>query len=395
MTGLSCRARARAAVVAALAVTALAVTGLAACGPASHRRSTAVTSSALVAGVTLGFLGPLSGPDAALGRDVENGAKLAVSQYMTTAPKVKVTLVAIDSGGRPPRAGAAAGAKRLVAARVVGVIGPVLSAGSLAAAPVFERAGIPSISPSATAAGLAGHGWTHSHWLVAGDGAQGRDDADYLVQSLGDSAVAVIEDGSAHGSAVAAAVRSEVRADGGTVVLSSQVGPGEKAGALAVEGILAAKEDAVFFGGSLVAGIPVAVGLRQAGYSGAVLYGGASAAPALLIGRDVPSGVTVSCACEDTLDESRAEPFVAAYQAQFGSPPQPYSAESYDATNFFLAAIQAAATTPRAVDAYLGSHTYQGITKVVKFASDGDLAAAAVYLYHVQNGKVVQVGTAG
>ena len=86
---------------------------------------------------------------------------------------------------------------------MVAVIGPAFSGESAAADPIFESAGIPNVSASATNVKLAQNGWKFFHRVLAADDAQGKGDADYLVKTLGLKTVAVIDDSSVYGEGLA------------------------------------------------------------------------------------------------------------------------------------------------------------------------------------------------
>ena len=105
------------------------------------------------------------------------------------------------------------------------------------------------------------------------------------------------------------------------------------------------------------------------------------------------AGAYLSCACADETSNPAAQTFVSAYRAAFGVAPAIYSAEAYDATNFVLAAIKSGATTPTAINSYLGSNSYTGITKTIKFQPDGNVSGGTIYVYQVKGGKIVQIGT--
>jgi branched-chain amino acid transport system substrate-binding protein len=78
----------------------------------------------------------------------------------------------------------------------------------------------------------------------------------------------------------------------------------------------------------------------------------------------------------------------------FGVAPAIYSAEAYDATNFVLAAIKAGNTTPTAINDYLSSNSFQGVTKTINFLPDGNVSVGTIYMYKVENGKIVQTTSA-
>src|SRR5450830_424986 len=103
--------------------------------------------------VKIGEVGPLTGPVAHLGKDIQNGALMAIDELnaegaMIGGKKVKFELVSEDDGGDPKQATAAA--QKLVDNKVNGVIGHMNSGTTIPASKIYYDAGIPQISPSAT-----------------------------------------------------------------------------------------------------------------------------------------------------------------------------------------------------------------------------------------------------
>src|SRR5262249_49276251 len=103
-------------------------------------------------------------------------------------------------------------------------------------------------------------------------------------------------------------------------------------------------------------------------------------------------GAYLSCACADETSNPAAQSFVTAYRGAYGTAPAIYSAEAYDATNFVLGAIKAGDTATSAINNYLGSNSYTGITKTIKFLPNGNVSGGTIYVYQVKNGKIVQIG---
>ena len=379
----------------AAAMVSIATLGIAACSSSSNKSTTGGTSSGGGSGKTvkIGFFGALTGADAQLGINIRNGEQLAISQYDATNPSVKVTLDPFDSQGDPAQANN--GATKLINDKVVAVIGPAFSGESGVANPIFEQAGIPNISPSATKVTLAQNGWKYYHRIVADDAAQGAGDADYLVKTLGAKKVAVIDDASSYGQGLGDAVRSDVATAGGTVILSDHIDPKAADYGATVNKIVAAKPDAVFFGGYYDAAGRLINQLKAKAYAGSFMSGDGSEDQKFVTdaGGTPAEGAYLSCACADSTTIPAAQAFNAAYQAQIGSAPEIYSSEAYDATNAVLQAIKSGATTASAINTYLATIDYQGITKTIKFQPNGNIYGGTVYVYKVENGKIVQTGT--
>ena len=70
-----------------------------------------------------------------------------------------------------------------------------------------------------------------------------------------------------------------------------------------------------------------------------------------------------------------------------------YAPQSYDATNAIINAMKSLKKVTRAgIVAALHKITYKGMTRTVKFQTDGNLAGSAIYDNQVQSGKIVQFG---
>ncbi len=103
--------------------------------------------------IKIGHVAPISGAIAHLGKDNENGAKLAIEELnakgiVIEGKKIKFQLIAEDDAADPKQG--AAVAQKLVDAKVAGVIGHLNSGTTIPASKIYNDAGIPQISPSAT-----------------------------------------------------------------------------------------------------------------------------------------------------------------------------------------------------------------------------------------------------
>jgi branched-chain amino acid transport system substrate-binding protein len=379
-----------------MAVAGLAVT---ACSSSKKSGTSSTTSggsssSSSAGALKLGFFGALTGPNAQLGINIENGEKLAISQYNASHAAHSVTIDSFDSQGQPSNANN--GATKLISDHVVAVIGPAFSGESKAADPIFEQAGVVNVSASATNVALAQNGWKYFHRVLADDSYQGPGDADYLVKTLGDKSVAVIDDNSTYGAGLATAFVGQVTKDGGTVAVTDHLDPKGADYGSTVNKITASKATAVFFGGYYDAAGRLMHQLKTAGFTGAFMSGDGSEDSRFIQdagGPSVANGAYLSCACADESTNPTAAAFVSAYKAMFNTAPAIYSAEAYDATNFVLAAIKSGATTSSAINSYLAANSYQGLTKTIKFQPNGNISGGTIYVYKVENGQIVQSAT--
>jgi len=230
--------------VAAAAASALV---LSACGGDDSNSGSGSGSGGSSDSATLGFMGAQTGPNAQLGINISNGAELAIQQHNAKSGVTQVKLIKYDTQGDPTQA--TNQAKKAVSDKVVGVIGPSFSGESKTADPILEEAGIPNVSPSATAVSLAANGWKFWHRVLANDDVQGPGDADFLSKTVGAKNVAVIDDQSEYGKGLADAVRKQLGTDGVKVAVNDSINPDASSFSSTVNKVKPANVDAVFFGG--------------------------------------------------------------------------------------------------------------------------------------------------
>jgi len=97
---------------------------------------------------TIGYQGPLTGPEATIGIPQVNAVKYAIKVFMAAHPKIKIELISIDDQGDPAVAQyVAPSATKNV--NLLGVVGPAYSGSTRISFPFYKAAGIPLISPSA------------------------------------------------------------------------------------------------------------------------------------------------------------------------------------------------------------------------------------------------------
>src|SRR5688572_33352523 len=165
--------------------------------------------------VKIGHVAPLTGGIAHLGKDNENGARLAIEEANAAKVKidgkeVKFTLVAEDDQA-DPKVGTTV-AQKLVDAKVVGVVGHLNSGTSIPASPIYNQAGIPVISGSATNPKLTEQGFKTQFRVVGRDDQQGPAIASYLATNNKPQTVAVIDDATAYGEGSANEVEKTLKA---------------------------------------------------------------------------------------------------------------------------------------------------------------------------------------
>ena len=159
--------------------------------------------------------------------------------------------------------------------------------------------------------------------------------------------------------------------------------------------IKSSKAPVVFYAGYYCDFALLAKALRAAGYTGTLMSDDGSLDPHYIseAGAKVADGTYISCACTN-LTPKNAGTFMTAFKKLAGFPVGTYSGEAYDATNAIIKVMVSLGVkhiTRANIVKGLSTVTYKGFTKTVHFKSDGDIVGTAVYIYHVVNGKIVEI----
>src|SRR3984893_1878925 len=375
----------------AVALMAVSATIIAACS--SSKKSSSVAAGGTSGGggcsATIGFFGAITGASGALGTNERDGLKLAISQFQTANPTCKIGEVDFDSQGDPAQAPALA-QKAVSNSAMVALIGPAFSAETTVANPIFEQAGLPNMTVSATNPSLGTNGWKFWHRAVGTDNSQGPAAATYLATTLSAKKVAVLDDNSQYGKGIADIVRTKLKDLNVTVTDSESIDPKATDFSSTVNNINATPPDAVFFGGYYQAGGVLAKQLKDGGINAAfmgpdgvedqkfVTAAGAAAEGAILLAPGTPA------------DKLPAD-FASAYKTLNGQDPGLYSVEGYDAANAIRQAIKSGATTRTAMETFLSTVDYKGLSVEVKFAPGTNELASKVTIWasKVTGGKIV------
>jgi len=165
----------------------------------------------------IGFLGPITGAAAFIGKEQLGFSRYAIRQLA----RGTVKLVEEDTQLSPARA-ARAGARLHANRDVLAVVGPAGSQEVLAVAPIFRRADrLPFISGSAVAAALTNGSSPNFFRVVPNDSVQPATIARHIRRALKATDVLIVDERTAYSRRLAAAVQSRLRAGGVTVTRRS------------------------------------------------------------------------------------------------------------------------------------------------------------------------------
>ena len=350
--------------------------------------------------VKIGSVAPTSGGIAHLGKDNENGARMAIDELNAKGTtiggkKVKFELVAEDDAGDPKQGTAVA--QKLADSKVNGVIGHLNSGTSIPASKIYSDAGIPQISPSATNPKFTRQGFKTTFRVVADDVHLGGTLGRYAVKELKGKSIAVIDDRTAYGQGVAEEFTKAVKASGGAIAATQFTTDKATDFTAILTAIKAVKPDVIFFGGMDAVAGPMIRQMKQLGITSKFMGGDGICSgelPKLAAGAMADGQVVCAEAggVEGT-QKAGMDEFYKKYKAKFGIDVQVYSPYVYDALNVMVAAmVKAGSADPKVYLPVLAkTEGYKGVTGTISFDEKGDVKNGALTLYTYKGEKRDQI----
>ena len=350
--------------------------------------------------VKIGTASPLSGQGAHQGKDIENGARMAIDELKAKGiaiggRKLRWVLQAEDDGA-DPKTGTAV-AQKLVDAGVAGVVGHLNSGTTVPASKIYASAGIPQISPAATTPLYTRQGYKTAFRVVANDNLIGRTLAAYAIDTLKAKKIAVIDDRTAFGQGLADQFAKEVRRRGGATVVSRQFTNDKATDFSAIlTQIRAHKPDVIFYGGMDAVAGPMLKQMKTLGLQARFVAGDGVCSEKLpLLAGDALADDKVICVVAGGVTGAQEAGFAAftqRYRERFKLPVETYAPYAYDAVMVFAAAMQKAQSSdPAKFLPVLAGIRHEGVTGSIAFDPHGDLRDAAMTLYTYRQGKKVKL----
>jgi len=358
--------------------------------------------------VTIGINVPLTGSDAETAALIRDGAMIAVedadAQGGVAGYKIEVTV--LDDGtataGQYDPAQAATNARKLVADKaVVAAIGPQMSGSGKAMAPILSQGNLATITPSSTnpditdpkfAAQFRPAGKAIYFRTVTTDAYQGPNMANYFAQTLKIKNVYILDDSGAYGVGMADAFEAQAKKIGLTVLGHDQLDPREADYTTILTKIKSLNPDALYFGGTSLAGIK----LVKQSYDvlPKVVKGGGDGvySAALLKGAGYPAieGWYATIAAPYIADNPDVAPWVKRFEAKYGHGPTSYSFTAYDAALVILDAIKRVAESGKPVNRdtvrdAIQSANVKTLQGAVSFDENGDIKDRTVSVFRYQH----------
>jgi branched-chain amino acid transport system substrate-binding protein len=378
---------------------ALAVVG---CGKKEEAKPAAQAPAAAPAAplvVKLGHSAPLTGPQSHIGKDNENGARMAVEDANAAGIKIGGRPVKFELQGEDDQADPKQGilvAQKFVDAKVNAVIGHLNSGTTIPASKIYHDAGIPQVSPSATNPTYTHQGFKTAFRVMANDEQQGRVLGAYAANQLKAKSVAIVDDKTAYGEGLAGEFKKAAVAAGVKVVAEEHTDDKAVDFKAILTKIKGKKPDLIFYGGMDPQAAPMAKQMKELGLTARLLMGdGGCTTEFVKNAGDAAEGHYCSLPGIPYEKMPGGPKFLERFKAKYGDV-QLYAPYAYDAVMVIVEAVKRAQSAePAKLLAEVPRTNYQGVTTRINFDENGDLKDGAVSLYVAEGGKWEALETIG
>ena len=343
------------------------------------------------ADITIGLVAPLTGPVAAYGDQVKNGAETAVEEINKNGGILgqKVILKAADDAGEPKQGVSAA--NQLVGQGIRFVVGPVTSGVAIPASDVFAENGVLMITPTATVPDLTKRGLTNVLRTCGRDDQQAEVAAKYVLKNFPGKRIAIINDKGTYGKGLAEAFKATLNAAGTKEVMDDALTPGDKDFSALTTRLKSERADVIYFGGYHPEGGLLVRQLADLSVKATLIGGdGLSNSEFWNIGTNVAQGTLFTNASDATKSpDSKAA--ADALKAR-NIPAEAFTLNAYAAVQVLKAGIEKAGSADDAEAVAKALKTGEPIVTAigsVTYGETGDLTSQSFEVYKWNDGKIV------
>ena len=330
----------------------------------------------------VGVAGPLTGPNAAFGAQLKNGAEQAVADINAKGGinGQKIELLFGDDVSDPKQGVSVA--NKFVGDKVQFVIGHFNSGVTMPASDVYAENGIFMITPSATNPAITTRGLWNVFRTCGDDDNQGNSAAKYVAANFKGKKVAIAHDKTTYGKGLADFFKKYANELGVKEVLYEGINIGEKDFSALVSKIKAAGADLVYWGGLHTEGGLLARQMRDQGVKAPLMGGdGIASDEFAAIGGPAVEGTLMTFG-PDPRKNPAAAGVVKAFAAKNFNP-ESYTLYTYAA----LEVIAQAATAIKSLDPKLVAaevrtgKPYKTVIGELKYDKKGDITRPDYVIY--------------
>lgn len=342
----------------------------------------------------LGAVLPLTGPNASLGVEMSNAAKLAVKQWNEQNKIPGYTLEYLVEDDASDAKQAVSGASRLVSdPAVLGIVAHLNSGCFLPASSIYNREGVMAITPAATNPAITLQGFNNIGRVCSTDNVQGPAATHFLARK-GWKSVAIVHDKTQYGQGLAEVVQKTAQTLNIEVKSFDGVNVGDKDFKAILTKIKGLNAESIYFGGVQEEGAFLVRQMKELGMNlPFVTDDGVFGKDFLDNAGPAAEGTYVSFPSIPIDKIPGAGDFYKAYEAEYKEPVRTWGPYAFDVATILLESMKKAVEDPsqeplraKVVKNARGG-TFKGVLGDFQFDANGDPANQAFSFYQVKAGK--------
>ncbi len=344
--------------------------------------STMLTAPAFAQELKLGMAGPITGPNAAFGKQLVDGVNQAVADLNARGGILgrRLTVVTGDDASVPAQGVSVA--NKMIADGVRHIVGPFNSGVMLPSSEVYAENGAIMITPSATNPKITERGLWNVFRTCGRDDQQGAVAADYITKNFAGKKIAIVHDKTPYGQGLATETQKAMNAKGIKEIMFEGVNVGEKDFSALITRLKAAGTDLVYWGGLHTEGGLILRQMKDQGVNAPMMSGdGITSQEFATIAGPAAEG-TLMTYSPDPRKRPEAQAVVAAFKAR-NIDPEAYTLYSYAGVQVFAQAAETIKDLdPRKLAAHIRSGvTFKTVIGDLKYDSKGDITRPDYVMY--------------
>ena len=325
--------------------------------------------------VKIGLSAPLTGDWAEYGNDFKRSVTMVIDRVnrMGGIHGKKVILEIADSRGDPKESVLIA-EKFVADPEIIAEIGDFSSSSSMAAAPIYERADMTQLSPTASHMDFTKKG-KNMFRVVATQGYEGPYNARWAVQELGKKKIATIYINNDWGVDANKYFTQEARKLGAEILAEEAFTPGEKDFSAILSKLKRLEPELIYLPTFYADAAAILNQAKRVRFNPVVLANSSLFSQKTIeLGGDAVEGILIPANYFSADPRPAAQEFTREYQALYGVLPNQFAALAYDAANLMVAALQKAGIDDRSKvkDALVSLQGFQGATGSISYANSHD-----------------------
>jgi len=349
--------------------------------------------------IKFGVIGPITGPNAAFGAQLKQGADQAIDDINAAGGIMGQKIVQqYGDDASDPKQGVSV-ANKLAADGVKFVVGPFNSGVTMPASLVYQENNIVEITPSATNPQITERGLWNIFRTCGRDDQQGGVAGAYILKHFKGKKIAIINDKTTYGKGLADETKKAMNKGGMKEVLAEGVNVGEKDYSALVSKIKQSGADLVYWGGLHTEGGLIVRQMRDQGVKAPLMGGdGITTDEFASVGGPGVEGTLMTYG-PDARKNPAATEAVAKFKAK-NFEPEAYTLYSYAAVQIIKQAAEAAKSLdPKKVAEKMHSGMkFKTVLGDISYDKKGDLTKLDYVMYLWQkdaSGKITYVECPG